>query len=89
MDKIQFDRVLGYIEEGKKSGAKVEVGGTRVGDKGFYVAPTIFSNVTEDMKIVREEIFGPVVVVMKFKTEEEIIERANNTNVCSLSSVAC
>ncbi|KAJ3100603.1 aldehyde dehydrogenase (NAD(P)(+)) ald5 [Phlyctochytrium bullatum] len=79
VDDIQFNRVMGYIEDGKKAGAKVEFGGGRVGEKGYFVQPTIFSEVHDDMKIAREEIFGPVVVVMKFKTIEEIIERANNS----------
>ncbi|KAJ3096041.1 aldehyde dehydrogenase (NAD(P)(+)) ald5 [Phlyctochytrium planicorne] len=80
VDELQFNRVMGYIEDGKKAGAKVELGGERHGDKGYFVQPTIFSEVNEDMKVVREEIFGPVVCVMKFKTEEEIVERANNSN---------
>ncbi|KAJ3101444.1 aldehyde dehydrogenase (NAD(P)(+)) ald5 [Phlyctochytrium bullatum] len=79
VDDIQFKRVMGYIEDGKKAGAKVEIGGERVGDKGYFVAPTVFSDVKDDMKIAKEEIFGPVVVVMKFKTVEEMIQRANNS----------
>ncbi|KAJ3316327.1 Aldehyde dehydrogenase [Blyttiomyces sp. JEL0837] len=62
VDEIQFNRVMGYIVDGKKEGAQVETGGVRVGDKGYFVAPTIFSGVNDDMKIAREEIFGPVVV---------------------------
>ncbi|KAJ3212044.1 aldehyde dehydrogenase (NAD(P)(+)) ald5 [Dinochytrium kinnereticum] len=80
VDEIQFNRVMGYIEDGKKAGAKVVYGGERHGDKGYFVKPTIFSEVHDDMKVVREEIFGPVVCVMKFKTTEEIVERANNSN---------
>jgi aldehyde dehydrogenase (NAD+) len=57
-NKRQFDTIMSYIEEGKKSGAKVETGGERIGNKGFFVQPTVFSNVTLDMKIVKEEIFG-------------------------------
>lgn len=79
VSKLQFDRIMGYIEEGKKAGAKVETGGERLGDVGYYIKPTIFSNVTEDMKIVKEEIFGPVCCVQKFKDEEEAIRIANNT----------
>jgi aldehyde dehydrogenase (NAD+) len=79
VSKLQFDRVMGYIEEGKKAGATVETGGKRLGDKGFFIEPTIFSNVTEDMKIVQEEIFGPVCTIAKFKTKEEVIKTANNT----------
>ena len=80
----QLKRVLEYIEIGKREGAKLEVGGERlIGDvlsKGFYVGPTIFSNVRPDMRIVQEEIFGPVVVVQKFSSEEEAVQLANDTD---------
>lgn len=79
ISQVQFDRVLKYVEIGKKEGAICETGGTRVGDKGYFLAPTMFSNVTDDMAIAQEEIFGPVVVVLKFKTMEEVIERANSS----------
>ena len=80
--KAQYDRVLSYIEHGKSEGATLLSGGEPVKDvngKGFYVAPTIFTDVTDTMKIFREEVFGPFVVVSTFKTEEEALERANNT----------
>jgi len=80
VDKIQFDKILGYIEAGKKDGAKCALGGGRLGDKGYYVQPTVFTDVTDDMKIAKEEIFGPVMQLMKFKTLEDAIERANNTH---------
>jgi len=57
----------------------VETGGNRKGDKGYFIEPTIFSNVTEDMKIQQEEIFGPVVTIAKFKTKADVIKLANNT----------
>ncbi|KAF2256058.1 aldehyde dehydrogenase [Trematosphaeria pertusa] len=79
VSQLQFDRIMSYIEEGKKAGAKIETGGKRIGDKGFFIEPTIFSNVTEDMKIVQEEIFGPVCSISKFKTKEEAIAIGNNT----------
>ncbi|KAI0087988.1 putative 1-pyrroline-5-carboxylate dehydrogenase [Irpex rosettiformis] len=79
VSEIQMKRVLGYVESGKAEGAKVLTGGSRQGDKGFFVPPTIFVNTTPDMKIVREEIFGPVCMIIKFKTEEEAIEHANDT----------
>ncbi|PQE11472.1 aldehyde dehydrogenase protein [Rutstroemia sp. NJR-2017a BBW] len=79
VSKLQYDRVMGYIDEGKKAGAKVETGGERHGDKGYFIQPTIFSNVTEDMKIMQEEIFGPVCSIAKFKTEEDIIKIGNGT----------
>jgi len=80
VDKIQFDKILSYIESGKAEGAKCLLGGNRIGDKGYYVAPTIFTEVKDDMKIAREEIFGPVMQLMKFKTLEEAITRANDTH---------
>jgi len=80
IDKIQFDKILGYIESGKTEGAKVALGGDRQGAKGYYVQPTIFTEVKDDMKIAKEEIFGPVMQLMKFKTLAEAIERANATH---------
>lgn len=79
VSKIQQNRVLSYIEKGKEEGARLVFGGSPVGDKGFYVAPTIFADVSEDMTIMKEEIFGPVVSIAKFSTEDEAILRANNT----------
>ena len=80
-----------YIESGKEAGATVAIGGGHYESReqqsgGFYVEPTIFTNVTPDMKIVQEEIFGRVVVLAKFKDEEEAIELANDTSY-GLSSV--
>jgi aldehyde dehydrogenase (NAD+) len=69
-----------YIQAGKDAGATVETGGKRKGDKGYFIEPTIFSNVTEDMKIVQEEIFGPVCSIAKFKTKEEAIKLGNSTS---------
>ena len=68
-----------YIKAGKDAGAKVEIGGNRKGDQGYFIEPTIFSNVTEDMKIMQEEIFGPVCSISKFKTKEEAIRVGNAT----------
>ncbi|KAL8153188.1 hypothetical protein V2J09_010948 [Rumex salicifolius] len=79
VDKKQFDKILSYIEQGKKEGATLLTGGNRCGDKGYYIEPTIFTDVKDDMVIAREEIFGPVLSVMKFKTIEEAIQRANAT----------
>jgi aldehyde dehydrogenase (NAD+) len=80
VSQLQYDRIMGYIQEGKKAGATVETGGERHGDKGYFIQPTIFSNVTEDMKIVQEEIFGPVCSISKFETEAEVLKSANNSN---------
>ena len=79
ISRVQFDKVLSYIETGK-SEAKLETGGKRVGTKGFFVEPTVFSGVTNEMVIGREEIFGPVASVLKFSTEEEAIAMANDTS---------
>ncbi|KAK7358314.1 hypothetical protein VNO77_00241 [Canavalia gladiata] len=78
-DRNQFEKILSYIELGKKEGATLLTGGNAVGSKGYYIEPTIFSNVKEDMIIAQEEIFGPVLALMKFKTIEDAIKRANNT----------
>jgi len=80
VSQLQYDRIMGYIEEGKKGGATVVTGGERHGTKGYFIQPTIFSNVTEDMKIMQEEIFGPVCSIAKFTTEEEVLKVANNSN---------
>lgn len=84
VSEVQLKRVMEYIEIGKKEGAKLVTGGDQPKgekfDKGFYLNPTIFSDVKSDMRIVQEEIFGPVVVVQTFKTEEEAVELANDSN---------
>jgi len=79
VDRTQLDKVLGYIEAGQREGAKLNCGGGRVGDKGYFVEPTVFSDVQDDMKIAREEIFGPVMSIIKFKSIDEVIDRANRT----------
>lgn len=79
VSKVQFDRIMGYIESGKNDGATVETGGNRLGDKGYFIEPTIFTNVTPEMKIMHEEIFGPVCAIAKFKTEEDAIKMGNDT----------
>jgi len=75
----QLDKILGYIQSGQKQGAKLIVGGQRVGDRGFFVSPTIFDEVRDDMEIARDEIFGPVVGVLPFDSMDEVVERANST----------
>ncbi|KAH8810728.1 aldehyde dehydrogenase domain-containing protein [Xylogone sp. PMI_703] len=87
VSKTQFERIMSYIQEGKNAGATLVTGGERFGDKGYFIQPTIFSNVTEDMKIVREEIFGPVCAISKFDTEEEVLKLANNTTYGLASAV--
>ena len=77
--KRQHDKVMSLIESGQKEGAKLALGGKVLGDKGHFVEPTIFADVKDEMRIAREEIFGPVMQILKFKTVEEVLERANNT----------
>ncbi|XP_073908144.1 aldehyde dehydrogenase 1A1-like [Castor canadensis] len=79
IDKEQHNKILDLIESGKKEGATLECGGGPWGNKGYFVQPTVFSNVTDEMRIAKEEIFGPVQQIMKFKSVEEVIKRANNT----------
>jgi aldehyde dehydrogenase (NAD+) len=75
----QFDKTMECIRIGREEGARLVCGGKRIGDKGFYVEPTIFADVTDDMKIAKEEIFGPVMVILKFREYNEVIQRANNS----------
>ena len=77
VDKDQFDKVMGFIDSGREQGAKLLCGGGRVGERGYFIEPTVFDNVDEQMKIGAEEIFGPVMSVIRFKTVDEVIERAN------------
>ena len=79
VDADQFNKILSYIDKGKSEGAQCLTGGRRFGNTGFFVEPTVFANVTDDMSIARDEIFGPVLSILPFKTTEEIIERANST----------
>ncbi|KAL3828430.1 hypothetical protein ACJIZ3_017232 [Penstemon smallii] len=79
IDKKQYDKVLSYIEHGKREGATLLTGGKPLDRKGYYIEPTIFTDVTDDMTIAEDEIFGPVMSVMKFKSIEEVIKRANKT----------
>lgn len=105
VDKLQFDRVTGFIERGKGQGRLLS-GGEKIADKvsisffrlfmnhdfrltkqGFYVQPTIFANVPEDAEIAKQEIFGPVSILNKFKTEEEVIAKANDTEYGLMAGV--
>jgi len=76
----QMKRVLDYIEVGKNEGARIAAGGTRHGDTGYFVNPTIFTEVEHDMRISQEEIFGPVAAVLRFKDDEDAIRLANGTS---------
>jgi aldehyde dehydrogenase (NAD+) len=75
----QFDKVMGYISAGQKDGAKCLTGGHRVGTRGYFIEPTVFADVKDDMKIARDEIFGPVMSILKFKDVDDVIARGNKT----------
>jgi phenylacetaldehyde dehydrogenase len=75
----QMNKVCGYLESGLAEGAKATAGGSRHGDKGYFVKPTVLVNTNEKMKVVREEIFGPVVTATPFKDVDDLIAKANNT----------
>lgn len=88
-DDVQYQNVLRYIDEGKKAGAELAVGGHGQLDslQGYFVEPTVFLNTPEDAKIMKEEIFGPVVSINTFETEEEAVELANGTQYGLYASV--
>lgn len=79
VDQAQFDKIMHYIDRGHAQGAQCLTGGHRVGQRGYYIQPTVFAGVTDDMDIAREEIFGPVMNILKFKDVNEVIDRANRT----------
>jgi len=75
----QLDRVCGYLESGFSEGAKAVTGGKRVGDAGYFVEPTVLVNTNPKMKVVQEEIFGPVVTAIPFKSTDDVLPQANDT----------
>ncbi|NBO93113.1 MAG: aldehyde dehydrogenase family protein [Planctomycetia bacterium] len=75
----QFDRIMSYIHLGQREGAKMLTGGNRVGNKGYFIEPTVFTGVTDEMRIAKEEIFGPVMSILPFKDTDEVIRRGNRT----------
>ncbi|MAQ91547.1 MAG: betaine-aldehyde dehydrogenase [Rhodopirellula sp.] len=79
VDQAQFDKILKYIDIGKNEGAQCLTGGARHGEEGFFIEPTLFDGVTDQMQIATDEIFGPVMSILTFKDTEDLIERANNT----------
>ncbi|XP_029999889.1 retinal dehydrogenase 1 [Sphaeramia orbicularis] len=80
IDQRQFDKIMELIESGKSEGARLECGGSAWGQQGLFIQPTVFSNVTDDMRIAKEEIFGPVQQIMCFHSIHEVIQRANATH---------
>jgi aldehyde dehydrogenase (NAD+) len=83
----QFNRVMGYIAKGKEEGAKLVCGGERVGHEGYLVQPTIFGDCHEKMTIARDEIFGPVVCLVKFSDDDHVVRQANDTEYGLASAV--
>ncbi|MDQ3020296.1 MAG: aldehyde dehydrogenase family protein [Bacteroidota bacterium] len=79
INKKQFDSVMDYIKIGKEEGAEVLVGGNKSGDKGLYIEPTVFINADNKMRISQEEIFGPVVTLIKFKDDDDAVKIANDS----------
>jgi aldehyde dehydrogenase (NAD+) len=79
IDQAQFDKIMGYIDRGREEGAQCVAGGKREGETGYFVQPTIFDGVTDEMAIAQDEIFGPVMSVLSFDDHEEMIARANRT----------
>lgn len=79
VDKDQFDKIMGFIDKGNQQGANCVTGGQRVGSRGYFIQPTIFTDVTDEMDIAQQEIFGPVMNILKFKDVNEVIDRANDT----------
>ena len=80
VDKAQFDKILSYIDRGKAQGARCVSGGERFGSKGYFIKPTVFAEVEDKMAIATDEIFGPVMQVLRFEDIDEVIERANTTD---------
>ncbi|XP_029959382.1 aldehyde dehydrogenase, mitochondrial-like [Salarias fasciatus] len=79
VDQEQFNKILGYISSGKREGAKLMCGGGVAADRGYFIQPTVFGDVQDNMTIAREEIFGPVMQILKFDSLEEVVTRANDT----------
>jgi aldehyde dehydrogenase (NAD+) len=79
VDQAQFNKVMSYIDSGRSEGATLACGGDRIGNRGYFIRPTVFSDVQDEMRIAREEIFGPVMSVIPFSNLDEAISRANRT----------
>ena len=79
ISKVQFDKIMAYIQSARDEGATIETGGARHGDKGFFIEPTIITDVTKSHTVMREEIFGPVVVIATFENVEDVIDEANDS----------
>lgn len=80
IDKLQFERIMGYINRAKKSGMKLATGGEKAYNTGFFIQPTIFVDLPDSAEMQTEEIFGPVMGISKWSSEDEVIARSNNSN---------
>ncbi|OQR72446.1 aldehyde dehydrogenase X [Tropilaelaps mercedesae] len=80
IDDKQTEKIMQLIESGKTQGARCVTGGSRIPGKGFFIQPTVFADVKDDMRIAREEIFGPVQQILKFSTMDEVLDRCNDTH---------
>lgn len=87
VSQLQFDRIMGYIKSGKEEGATIAMGGERHGTEGFFIQPTVITGATGNMKIMQEEIFGPVVAIAKFTDIEDALEKAHDTSYGLASAV--
>ncbi|GAB6018359.1 Aldehyde dehydrogenase X, mitochondrial [Chamberlinius hualienensis] len=87
IDEEQTKKILSLIESGKQEGASIKCGGKRIPTSGYFIEPTVFADVTDQMRIAKEEIFGPVMQILKFKTFDEALERANDTQFGLASGV--
>jgi phenylacetaldehyde dehydrogenase len=86
VSESQFNRVCGYLESGLAEGAKAVAGGGKVGGKGYFVEPTVLVDTNPDMKVIREEIFGPVVAAIPFKELDDDLVRAANDTIYGLAA---
>src|SRR3546814_12483548 len=87
----QLNRVLGFFESGKQEGARVVAGGERHGDKGYFVKPTVYADTNRDMRLVKEEIFGPVIAAEPYDDDDHdrIAADANDTDYGPIGRAAC
>lgn len=79
VSRLQYDRIMAYVDSARDEGATINVGGDRHGSEGYFIQPTVISDVDENMKVMQEEIFGPVVAISKFKDEADVLKKAHNT----------
>jgi len=87
ISSTQMERVLSYVGIGKSEGAKLAMGGSRFGNVGYFVEPTVFSHVSNEMRIAREEIFGPVLSIIPFKDEDDAVFQGNDTEYGLASAI--